>query len=126
MSEPVDEFLAHYGIPGMKWGRRKATSSPNKGKSIEDRFNRVEQERKLKKLINEDLHPKRTATLKFLNDSKGPLFALGAATVTLASISYAAKQAGAAEAGKILAESRGLPVAKTFQLIYDAKNGVWR
>lgn len=25
--ETVDEFLAHYGVPGMKWGKRKASSS---------------------------------------------------------------------------------------------------
>lgn len=23
----VDDFLAHYGVPGMKWGRRKGSSS---------------------------------------------------------------------------------------------------
>ena len=28
----VDEFLAHYGVPGMKWGKRKQTSSKSKDK----------------------------------------------------------------------------------------------
>lgn len=27
MAEEVDEFLEHYGVPGMKWGKRKAVSS---------------------------------------------------------------------------------------------------
>ncbi len=26
MEVDVDEFLEHYGVPGMKWGRRKASS----------------------------------------------------------------------------------------------------
>lgn len=26
----VDEFLAHYGVPGMKWGRRNGSSTPRK------------------------------------------------------------------------------------------------
>lgn len=27
MADQVDEFLEHYGVPGMKWGKRKATST---------------------------------------------------------------------------------------------------
>lgn len=27
MAEEVDKFLEHYGVPGMKWGRRKAGES---------------------------------------------------------------------------------------------------
>lgn len=27
MMPTTDEFLAHYGVPGMKWGKRKAESS---------------------------------------------------------------------------------------------------
>lgn len=28
MATEVDEFLEHYGVPGMKWGRRKAGETP--------------------------------------------------------------------------------------------------
>jgi hypothetical protein len=30
MAEDTDDFLRHYGIPGMKWGRRKAQPSYDK------------------------------------------------------------------------------------------------
>lgn len=58
----IDDFLAHYGVKGMKWGVRKAASSGTAGrakttsskpavKSLSDdelrrRINRIEMERK--------------------------------------------------------------------------------
>lgn len=33
MTDEVEEFLEHYGIPGMKWGRRKAASTSSTGSS---------------------------------------------------------------------------------------------
>ena len=35
----VDEFLAHYGVPGMKWGKRKQTSSKSEGKKNSKKSN---------------------------------------------------------------------------------------
>lgn len=63
MTNRTDDFLAHYGIPGMKWGKRKASSS--KGNSIEDHINRSDREKKLKRLIDEDVNPKRTVAKDF-------------------------------------------------------------
>jgi hypothetical protein len=31
MPEPVDEYLAHYGVKGMRWGKRSASSSDSSG-----------------------------------------------------------------------------------------------
>ena len=64
MPESVDDFLAHYGVRGMKWGVRKAASALQE-KSIEDRLDRRDKEKKLKRLIDEDLNPKRTAAKDF-------------------------------------------------------------
>lgn len=33
MGGPTDEFLAHYGIPGMKWGRRRNRSGGSSSSS---------------------------------------------------------------------------------------------
>lgn len=39
----ADEFLAHYGVKGMKWGKRKQTSSKSKDKkdSKKSRWDRI-------------------------------------------------------------------------------------
>jgi hypothetical protein len=34
MSDAVDSFLAHYGVPGMKWGRRKDGSGGSSKRSL--------------------------------------------------------------------------------------------
>jgi hypothetical protein len=47
MSEQVDDFLAHYGVMGMKWGKHKAP----KDKSTESRALRKESARNLQNYI---------------------------------------------------------------------------
>lgn len=90
MAEDVDNFLEHYGVKGMKWGvTRSRPSSGKKRTSREDKVRakrkdakrrrqtlkdkdldqlvkRLEQEKKLKSLLDEDLAPGRTATKKLL------------------------------------------------------------
>lgn len=83
--DDMDDQLNHYGVPGMKWGRRKDRSRVNGGgrtrketnarnsradaksrrRSISDSdldklVKRLEQEKKLRTLVNEDLHPGRS------------------------------------------------------------------
>ena len=86
MAEDVDNFLEHYGVKGMKWGvRRGVIKSGKERTSREDKVRakrkdakrrrqvlsdkdlnglvkRLEQEKKLKSLLEEDLAPGRTAT----------------------------------------------------------------
>ena len=87
---PADHFLAHYGVAGMKWGKRKPRSpreqakrnnmkkaSDNRrhlsDKELTNRIDRIKKERTLKELTEEELKPKRTVakkvTSKILSDS---------------------------------------------------------
>lgn len=44
--DEVEEFLSHYGIPGMKWGVRKAKSE----RTPEEKANRSERNKKIVKI----------------------------------------------------------------------------
>lgn len=121
MSNDVENFLAHYGVRGMKWGKRMASA-----RDLDQIVDRHENQKKLNKLLKDDLYPKRQATLRFLNDSKGPLLALGAGTVLLAKIAMSNNSATAAATAKILADSKGLPVAGLVKMTYNAATGTWR
>lgn len=86
----VEEFLAHYGVKGMRWGVKRGvvndrvprTKKENtvrdsrktalkrrqvlSDKNLDQLVKRLEQEKKLKNLLDEDLAPGRTATKKLL------------------------------------------------------------
>lgn len=88
-----DDFLAHYGVKGMKWGVRRGVVKPGKqrtsredkvrakrkdaqrrrqtlkDKDLDQLVKRLEQEKKLKSLLDEDLRPGRTAAKKLLSNS---------------------------------------------------------
>lgn len=90
MAEDVDDFLAHYGVKGMRWGvtrgvvksgkqrtsredkvRAKRKDAKRRRQTLKDKdldqlVKRLEQEKKLKNLLDEDLAPGRTATKKLL------------------------------------------------------------
>lgn len=87
-----DDSLMHYGVKGMRWGvskgvinsRNQRTSKENKvrntrkdarkrrqvlsDKNLDQLVKRLEQEKKLKSLLDEDLSPGRTATKKLLSN----------------------------------------------------------
>lgn len=91
--ETVDDFLAHYGIKGMRWGVKKGIGNPrlartnkeNKvrsnrkdakrrrqvlsDKDLDGLVKRLEQEKKLKTLLDEDLAPGRTVTKRILGNA---------------------------------------------------------
>lgn len=90
MTDSTDNFLAHYGVKGMKWGVRRGVIKSGKertnreekvrasrktsrtrrqtlsDKNLDQLVKRLEQEKKLKSLLDEDLSPGRTATKKLL------------------------------------------------------------
>lgn len=90
MADDVEDFLEHYGVKGMKWGvKRGIVKSGKERTSREDKVRakrkdakrrrqtlkdkdldqlvmRLEQEKKLKSLLDEDLSPGRTVTKRLL------------------------------------------------------------
>ena len=113
MAEDVEDFLAHYGVKGMRWGVKrgvvksgkertnKEITTRNKRKDAKRRrqvlsdkdldglVKRLEQEKKLKNLLEEDLAPGRTATKKLLANAGTKV----AATVLAGAGVWAAKTA---------------------------------
>lgn len=82
----VEEFFAHHGVKGMKWGiRNKRTTGERRARAKRDKISkrrrtlsdgdikkyiaRLQEERRLKELVNEDLRPGQTAAKKIISDS---------------------------------------------------------
>lgn len=106
-------YICHYGIKGMKWGirrteaqlrrvRGKLDSDNNKkeisrrkqvnknrrtisDESLRKEVSRLELEKKYKNLVEEDIHPGRTAVTKFLKSTGGRVLSSAA----IGSLAYA-------------------------------------
>lgn len=82
----VDEFLEHHGVKGMKWGVRRTRSKKeqklrdqrqkvsDKRRQLSDHelkkyIDRLQEEKRLKTLVAEDLNPGKTAAKKILSES---------------------------------------------------------
>lgn len=96
----LEDFLAHHGVKGMRWGVRNKRSRKElrarahrsqikkRRRTLSDSdlkayIARIQEERKLKELINEDLAPGKTAVKKIMTDSgqkiaKSVVFGVGA------------------------------------------------
>lgn len=90
MADEIEDFLAHYGVKGMRWGVKRGVVKSGKertkkedkvrakrkdakrrrqvlsDKDLDGLVKRLEQEKKLKSLLDEDLSPGRTVTKKLL------------------------------------------------------------
>ena len=107
-----NEYLEHFGVRGMKWGVRKdpsANSQVRKSRAkmhknrrtmsdsdLKRAVNRMQMEKKLKTLVEEDLAPRRLAAKDFLSKS-GAAFvgaAAGAAGAALVKAYLAKKRIG--------------------------------
>lgn len=93
------EFLAHYGIPGMKWGRRKGETTTGKGKAnpsaklsdaeLQAKVNRLRLEQQLKDLSSGSKSGGKTYAQQLLKQS-GSVFVGVAASAVSAKIVKAA------------------------------------
>jgi hypothetical protein len=95
--ESIDDILAHYGVKGMRWGVNKKSSSAVLNRSVKqdrkevsakrrlitdadlDKYvSRLEKEKKLKTLIEDDVAPgKRAAKLLMSDVGKNSMRAVG-------------------------------------------------
>lgn len=125
----VGAFLEHYGVKGMKWGRRKARSTDHpdriRGKNLDQLKDRFDKEKRLRQLVSEDLHPGRVKAKAILKGSGLVLMPLLAGTATVIAAKSQHKAWATREAGKVWADMRGLPVGPTYSLVYDAAKGAW-
>ena len=94
--ELVDKTLTHFGVIGMKWGVRKGSSADTKVRrdrakmhknrrtmsdsDIKRAVSRMQMEKKLKTLVEEDITPGRLAAKEFL--SKTGAAVIGAVAVS--------------------------------------------
>lgn len=116
MSDKFNNVLIHHGVKGMKWGVRRSKEALSRGskkfapskkdrnaqsrrkdavsrrrtlsdRDLDDLIKRIEKERRLKTLVNEDLRPGRTFVKKTLVSSGGKVAAAVATGAGVAAIS---------------------------------------
>lgn len=101
----TNAFLAHYGVPGMKWGQRKASgggsSAPRRtkreqkvrdsrldarkrrrvlsDKDLDGLVKRLDQEKKLKNLLDDDLSPGKSFAAQITKNAGSKLLTAAAA-----------------------------------------------
>lgn len=86
----VDEYLMHYGVLGMKWGRRKARVSKTNGqapkkrrmsnKELQARIKRLKMEKEYAQLT---ASPPKTSRVEKLVKGAGTVAALSTSAVTI-------------------------------------------
>ena len=86
----VDEYLMHYGVLGMKWGKRKAKASNSSGqapkkrrmsnKELQARIKRLKLEKEFAQLT---ASPPKTSRVEKLVKGAGTVAALSTSAVTI-------------------------------------------
>lgn len=126
MTDQVDTFLEHYGVPGMKWGKRKATSTVaeslglSKGATPRDKQGNIKKPSYARELLigtysnskKRYTDPKALATRTRAGKLAGTSLLLSVGSMGLSAIASGSKNpsvsAGAAMAGNLLGRAGGV------------------
>jgi hypothetical protein len=155
MAEQVEAFLAHYGVPGMKWGRQKAKSSSPRAEGYSDQMVKNDKRmygRKAEQKVNDKVAAGKTlnkartevANEKFARDMKiravatiaayvaikhGPLIAEVLTRSVNSAVLAKRKSNGKKFADQMFAENRsrshGLSTGPTIRLHQNPTTGNW-
>jgi hypothetical protein len=121
----VEEFLAHYGTKGMRWGvrtkrsgveikeigRRKKAAQKRRTLSeadLDSIIGRLQKEKKLKELVSQDVSPGKTAAKAILSDTGQKVVRTVAAGSALYIVKKVVDKKFGEEAGKVIARG-GFP-----------------